>query len=115
MATRTPDIGPSDEDEISWRQYATCIITPMTDEDGRPIVKPVHLLDAAIVASIVFFSTLLGDIVASIYMGDAAYISWREMMVRTPTGIIAFGLTFFAQWAKYRGIKLFEFFGGGIE
>jgi hypothetical protein len=85
----------------------------MSEDEGAPIVKPVHLIDASIVASIVFFSTLLGDMAVGIYMGGTAYISWQEIMVRSPTGLIAFALTFFAQWAKYRGIQLFEFFGGG--
>ncbi|MFC7253725.1 hypothetical protein [Haloplanus litoreus] len=80
----------------------------MTDSDGRPLFEPVHLVDAAIVAAIVFFSLLLGDAVPAILTGQGAYVSPADIYQRLPTAAIAFGLVLCSQWARYRGIQLRE-------
>lgn len=88
--------------------YERCLIKPMTDKDGQPLIEPVHLVDAAIVAAIVFFSLLLGDAVPAILTGRGAYVTLADIYRRLPTAAIAFGLVLFSQWARYRGIQLRE-------
>lgn len=74
--------------------------------EERPIIEPGHVLDAFIVAGIVFFSVLGGDAVISITGGEQVLLTVNQVVSRAITGVIAFGMTFFAQWARYRGIKL---------
>jgi hypothetical protein len=38
--------------------------------------------------------------------GNVVYLSVSDIIHRTPTGIVAFGLTFVFQWARARGIDV---------
>jgi hypothetical protein len=95
------------------KDYSSCIITPMSEDDaGRPLVKPVHVVDAFIVAGVIFFSLLLGTSIPALIAGQSAYISPTDIQNRFYTAVIAFFLTFFAQWARYRGLKVMNAFNG---
>lgn len=78
--------------------------------DGKPLYKVVHIVDALIVGGIVFFSLLLGASMPQLLSGGAVYIGIGEVADRLVTALLAFGLTFFAQWARYRGIKIMKVF-----
>lgn len=94
--------------------YAACVITPMTtDDEGNPILHPVHLVDATIVGGIVFFSVLLGQSVLAVVTGQGPYLSIEDVYRRLLTAGLGFGLTFLAQWARYRGIQLIISLNGG--
>lgn len=96
------------------RSYSNCVITPMSENgDGKPHFKLVHVMDALIVGGIVFFSTLLGGALPAIISGSSIYLSASQVASRLVTAFLAFGLTFFAQWARYRGIKVVRFLSGG--
>lgn len=94
--------------------YSNCLIKPMTsDERGRPIVKLQHVVDAALVAFVVFFSILLGDVTYTIFLTPSTeYITASDVATRGLTAGIAFGLTFFVQWARARGLALQEILFG---
>lgn len=89
--------------------YRNCVVRPMAENgDGKPLVKPEHLIDAGIVAGIVFFSVLVGDALMGVAAGNVVLLTAEQVAQRLVTAGLAFGLTFFAQWARYRGIKLRE-------
>jgi len=95
--------GPTDK-------YSNCIVQPMTKtEDGEPTIRLRHVIDAALVAGIVFFAVILGDLLPTLLGGQNGYLTVREIMARLPTAGIAFGLTFAAQFARARGIELLAF------
>lgn len=73
---------------------------------GKPLIKPTHLIDAAIVAGIVFFSVLGADALMNLANGEAVFLTVDQVARRAITGGVAFGLTFLAQWGRYRGIKM---------
>lgn len=86
--------------------YGGCLFKPMTENgEGKPIVEPTHVLDAFIVAGIVFFSVLIGDALINIYIGNSVLVTVQDVAQRLVTAGLAFGLTFLVQWARYRGIK----------
>lgn len=99
---------PKSKSVCSNGEYAGCIITPMTSKDGKPLVKVVHIVDALIVGGIVFISLLLGSTLPEIFAGNVEYISYVELRARFLTASLAFGLTFLAQWARYRGIQFLK-------
>lgn len=92
-------------------EYDRCLIKPMTEQDGEPLIEPVHLVDATIVAGVVFFSLLLGDAIPALLVSEGAYITAQDILRRLPTAAIAFGLVTLAQWARYRGVQLRSAFG----
>lgn len=98
--------------EESRYDYKDCIITPMTEQDGRPVFKIVHVVDALIVGGIIFFSLLLGASIPAVLSGDIAYLTYSEVTNRFLTALVGFGLTFFAQWARYRGIQVISILEG---
>lgn len=73
--------------------------------EGKPIVEVGHVLDAFIVAMIVFLSVLGGDALMNIASGETILLTVNDVAQRLVTAGLAFGLTFFFQWARYRGIK----------
>lgn len=87
--------------------WHNCLVKPMSENGaGTPLVKGQHILDAGIVAGIVFFSVLGGDVVLTAINGGEVLLTADTVTARLLTAGIAFGLTFLAQWARYRGIKL---------
>lgn len=92
-------------DTPSEKSYEHCLIKPMAEDDDRPFVEPTHILDALIVACIVFFSVIGGDVVYQVLAGGGVYIEVTDVISRLVTAMIAFFMVFFAQWARYRGIK----------
>lgn len=93
------------------KTYDNCVVTPMSENgDGKPLFKTVHIVDALIVGGIVFFSLLLGASLPQLFSGGVVYVGIGEVANRLVTAILAFGLTFFAQWARYRGIKIMKLF-----
>lgn len=87
--------------------YGRCLIKPM-GRNGDPLVRLEHILDAVLVAAIVFFAVVLGDVLLSLLGGEPAYLTLTDIVDRSPTAVIAFGLTFFFQWARARGIDVLE-------
>lgn len=91
-----------------------CII--MHDDDS-PLVSARHVIDAFVVAAIVFFAVLLGDALLVWWNGGQTYLTAPQVEARVLTAGIAFGLTFFFQWARSRGLDVLEFIsrvtGGG--
>jgi hypothetical protein len=104
--------GTSDKNDKALSEYLSCVITPMTNGDHGPEFRFVHVIDATIVGFIVFFSVLLGQSVSTVFTGGTIYIGFEEAIDRLLTAAIGFGLTFFMQWARYRGI---EILGGNNE
>lgn len=104
MATEPSNV----DSEYCNGEYAGCIITPMSSKDGKPLVKIVHVVDALIVGGIVFISLLLGATVPQLFAGNIEYIGYAEIRARFLTALLAFGLTFLAQWARYRGIQFLK-------
>ena len=89
------------------RDYRRCLIKPMSeDDDGDGLFRVVHILDATIVGAIVFFAILLSETVPQLLAGQGAYVTPEEVVARLTTAFIAFALTFVAQWARFRGIKM---------
>lgn len=100
MATSQPH-------EPKRSDYRNCIIRPlMTDEDGTPLIEKRHVLDAGIVAAIAFFSLLGGDVLLGAVIVGEGTVTLADVQARLITAGLAFGLTFFAQWARYRGIEI---------
>lgn len=98
----------------NFGRYANCIVRPMSENGaGTPLVKLEHVLDAGIVAGIVFFSVLGGDVVWMAMNGGSVLLTAETVSARLLTAAIAFCLTFLAQWARYRGIKLRAALVGG--
>jgi len=101
MATKSPDT------QTRLERYADCIITPMsTNGDPDPLVRVQHLVDAVIVGCIVLFAVVLGDVAFALWNGSPAYLSPGEIARRLPTALVAFFLTFFAQWGRARGLDV---------
>jgi hypothetical protein len=86
--------------------YKSCVITPMSRTDGEPLIRIEHLIDALIVSVVVFCSVLLGDVAVALAAGQSAYVTLPELLARSPTGVVAFVLTFAAQWGRARGLEL---------
>jgi hypothetical protein len=86
--------------------YRSCVITPMSRSDDEPLVRIEHLIDALIVSVVVFCSVLLGDVAVALAAGQSAYVTPAELLARAPTGVVAFVLTFAAQWGRARGLEL---------
>lgn len=84
-------------------KYRDCLIKPMGNDGGGSLIHTEHIVDAALVAGIVFFAVILGEIWTS---GTLVYLSLDDIVSRIPTAVIAFGLTFFVQWARGRGIDV---------
>ena len=82
------------------------------DENGKPIISVVHLIDAFIVGSVVFFSLLLGATLPGFVSSDPIYLTPSQVETRLITAGIGFCLTFFAQWARYRGVELVRILNG---
>jgi hypothetical protein len=93
--------------------YRSCVITPMSRSDDEPLVRIEHLIDALIVSVVVFCSVLLGDVAVALAAGQSAYVTPAELLARSPTGVVAFVLTFAAQWGRARGLELQAFLLGG--
>lgn len=95
---------PGKEDGNDWlnSKYTNLLIKPMSRDDSATI-RVEHVVDAGLVAAIVFFAILLGDIYST---GFPTYVTIEDLIARMPTAIIAFFLTFFAQWARARGIDV---------
>lgn len=104
--TQDPEQYSRVESLIPDRNEFALIVNPMTDKNGRPLVKPKHVVDAFIVSMITFFSLLLGTAIPEFITGEVAYITIEMLYSRLLTAGLAFGLTFFAQWARYRGILI---------
>ena len=112
MAGATRELSnPDSTDSDRIHRYRECVITPMSDK-----IRPEHVIDAAIVGAIVFFSIILGDALLSWSAGEPLYLDLGEILLRTPTAVVAFLLTFFAQIARARGIELKDtLFGPGDD
>lgn len=95
---------PDRGDGPAWlnSKYKDCLIKPM-GRDGGPIIHTEHIVDAGLVAAIVFFAVILGDLLVT---GFPTYLSVQDIASRLPTALIAFFLTFFFQWARARGIDV---------
>lgn len=91
-----------------------CII--MHDADD-PLVSVRHVIDAVIVAGIVFFAVLLGDAMTALLNGGELYLSVHDVKARIVSAALAFAMTFLTQWARARGIEFKEalLFGSGGE
>ena len=76
------------------------------DDAGDRHFEVAHLIDAALVATLVFFATILGGGLPNLLAGEVVYLSVSEILLRVPTAAIAFGLTFVFQWARARGIDV---------
>lgn len=72
----------------------------------RPLFDTEHITDAVIVSLVVLFSVILGDVLFAWSTGTPAYLSMQDITARLPTALVAFGLTFCAQWARARGIAI---------
>ena len=103
MATRHP-LSPFERATESLDDYANCLIKPM-GRKGEQLIRWQHVLDAILVAFIVFFAVILGDVVITIPNGGV-YLSVADIVQRIPTAIMAFFLTFFAQWGRARGLDV---------
>ena len=112
-STTTP-LDPRNSDTTDADPYQSCVITPMSSDPDEPLVRIEHLIDALIVGVIVFCSVLLGDVVVALSAGHPAYVPPSELLARSPTGAVAFLLTFMAQWARARGIELKAILLGGM-
>jgi hypothetical protein len=77
--------------------------------NGDPLVRVQHLIDAGIVSAIVFFAVLLGDAIVAFRNGGTLYLTASDVRSRMVTAGLAFGLTFFFQWARARGLDALEF------
>mgnify|MGYP006292251061 FL=1 len=82
-------------------------------DDDEPLVRVEHLIDALIVSAVVFCSVLLGDVVVALSAGQSAYVTPAELYARSPTGVVAFVLTFMAQWGRARGLEIKAILIGG--
>ena len=82
-------------------------------DDDEPLVRVEHLIDALIVSAVVFCSVLLGDVVVALSAGQSAYVTPAELYARSPTGVVAFVLTFMAQWGRARGLEIKAVLLGG--
>lgn len=107
MATDTSpphshDRTSTDTDRIN--RYASCLITPMSDDDRQ--IHAAHVIDAVLVGLLFFFATILGDVLPALLTGQGAYLTVEEIMLRLPTAGIAFGLTFVFQWLRARGVDI---------
>lgn len=102
------DAPPTQRSRSTTREkYRDCLITPMTsDSNGKPLIKAEHLMDAFLVACVVLFSFILGDVFFSWVAGNPAYLTTDEILTRVPTAAVGAALTFFAQWLRARGIEL---------
>lgn len=78
----------------------------MKRNGGDPIIDPRRVVDATIVGFVVFFSILLGDAVFAILLNDGIYLTESDIWHRFITALVGFFLTFFAQWARYRGLEV---------
>ena len=76
------------------------------DDNGDGIIDVTHIIDALIVAGIVFFSVIGGDALLAFGTNDSILLTFDQIIRRLLTAGIAFGMVFLAQWARYRGIKL---------
>ena len=113
-STTTP-LDPRNSDATDADPYKSCVITPMSRTDAEePLIRIEHLIVALIVGVIVFCSVLLGDVVVALSAGQPAYVPPSELLARSPTGAVAFLLTFMAQWARARGIELKAILLGGM-
>jgi len=108
MAGSEPTHSPLDaaRTDTDRNPYRSCVITPMSRTDDEPLVRIEHLIDALIVSVVVFCSVLLGDVAVALAAGQSAYVTPAELMARSPTGVVAFVLTFAAQWGRARGLEL---------
>lgn len=105
MATqRTPSPPPTDPDTNRIEKYASCLITPMSDDSQGFHIA--HVVDALLVGLLVFFAVILGDLLPSLIAGEFAYLTVAEITARIPTAGIAFGLTFVFQWLRARGVDV---------
>lgn len=87
--------------------YDNCLITPM-GRNGETLIRTEHIIDAALVGLLVFFAVILGDVLTAFLAGNPAYLTVDEIAARTPTGLVAFGLTFVFQWLRARGIDVLQ-------
>jgi len=108
MAGSEPTHSPLDaaRTDTESNPYRSCVITPMSRTDDEPLVRIEHLIDALIVSVVVFCSVLLGDVAVALAAGQGAYVTPAELYARSPTGVVAFVLTFAAQWGRARGLEL---------
>lgn len=108
MAGSEPTHSPLDaaRTDTDRNPYRSCVITPMSRTDGEPLIRIEHLIDALIVSVVVFCSVLLGDVAVALAAGQSAYVTPAELYARSPTGVVAFVLTFAAQWGRARGLEL---------
>jgi len=90
--------------ESRIEQYATCLITPMSD-DSKGIHRA-HVIDALLVGLLAFAAIILGDVLGGLLAGRIVYLTWSEIVARTPTAAIAFLLTFAFQWLRARGVDV---------
>jgi len=95
---------PRTHDKPSSTDYSNCLITPMSSDS--PLVRPEHVIDALLVGLLAFFGVLLADVLTGLAQGNVVYLTVSDIAARTPTGVVAFGLTFVFQWARARGIDV---------
>ena len=105
--THTLNDGDGGDDSTIRSKYRWCLVKPM-GRDGDPPIRGEHIIDATLVSGIVFFAVILGDVLISLSTGTAAYLTTADIIERIPTAVIAFGLTFFFQAARARGIDVLE-------
>ena len=105
MATPPTHQSPqSDRERNRIDKYASCLITPMSD-DSRGF-HLAHVVDALLVGLLVFFAVILGDLLPSLLAGEFAYLTVAEITARVPTAAIGFGLVFVFQWLRARGVDV---------
>lgn len=75
--------------------------------NGDSLINAEHIVDALIVAGIASLALLLGANLLAIVTSDS-YVSIQDVQTRFLTAVLAFGLTFLAQWARYRGIQIWN-------
>jgi len=105
-ATNQPHSSATDRRRTDT-DYTSCLITPM-GRDGEPLVQARHLIDAVLVGLLVFFAVILGDALTALAQGRFVYLSGAEIAARTPTGLVAFGLTFVFQFLRARGLDVLD-------
>jgi len=91
-------------------RYDGCIVAPMSINGDGPLIRLEHVVDAALVAAIVFFAILLGDSLLVFLNGDGLYLETGDLFQRSITAAIGGAMTFFAQWARARGIQIQNLF-----
>lgn len=74
--------------------------------DDEQLIRAEHVIDAALIGLLVYCAVILGDILPALFAGQGTYLTWADISVRTPTGVIGGVLAFVFQWLRARGIDV---------